>query len=269
MGALELVDWPSDRIVALSGPTEALRLPLAVRNTSGDPIQLAEASLSEVRHVGSKTSLRVEPVPVQISLAANGVTRAQVRLRLAASTPPGRYEGQVELAGQSRSLTIDILPQVKLNIRPDAVVLDAADGSQQSVAVGFDNRGNVPLTIDLAGAYPLGEEIAIAPDRLKGEAIAGGSMAAIFDRVIGREPAPALRSFGVLDLRMPDGPIVLQPGETGAAKVAVKLPGNLSPTARYHLFAPLYAADLHIIIVTAVKPSIPARAARRSKGASA
>jgi hypothetical protein len=266
MGALDLVDWPADRTLTLSGSTGALRIPLALRNSSAEPLQLAEVSLADVRLAGGGAPLRTQPAPIQLSVAGNGVTRAQLRLRLDPATPPGRYEGEVTMAGLRRTVAIDVLPEVKLGIRPAPVVVDAAAGPEQRFTVAFENRGNVPLTIDLTGDYPLGEEVPIAPDRIDKGSAAGNPLAAIFDRVIGRAPAPTLVPFGALKLAMPGGPELLQPGEARTAQVSVSLPKDLSPIARYHLFAPLYAVDLHIVVVTGAKPPIPAKPARRPKG---
>jgi hypothetical protein len=264
MGALDLVDWPADRTLALSGSAGGLKIPLALRNTSDEPLNISEATLIEVHQVGTAAPLRAEPLPLQLNLAASAVARTHLRLRLDAGAAPGRYEGRLELAGLSRQLAFDILPQVKLSVRPDPVVVDAAAGRRQDLAVGLENQGNLPLTIDLAGTYPVGEEIAIAPNRLDETDPGEQPLAALFDRVIGRIPSPVLAPFGAAKLAMPDGAHVLNPGETVTARVSIELPERLSPTARYHLFAPLYAADLHIIIVTAAKSPSPATPARRT-----
>jgi hypothetical protein len=64
---------------------------------------------------------------------------------------------------------------------------------------------------------------------------------------------------------MPGGPAPLEPGASLVASVALKLPATLSPSARYHTFAPVYDSDLHFVVVTAVKSP----AARKTTGASA
>ena len=269
MAALDLVDWPANRTLALSGSAGALSLPLALRNSTAAPVQLEDVSLAEVRLVGGQTPLRLDPAPAQVSLSPNGVTRAKVRLRLDPGTPPGRYEGQVRFAGLSRSVAIEVLPQVKLDVRPDPLVVDAAAGREQTLAVAVENRGNVALTIDLKGAYPLGEEAPIAPHRLEEIAAGGQPLAAIFDRIVGRATAPVLKPHGEIELHMPDGAAALAPGEALNLAVSLRLPADLSPTARYHVFAPLYASDLHIVIVTAAKSPLRAAPARRTKGAKA
>lgn len=263
MAELDLVDWPADRTLAVSGPAAALKIPLTLRNASGEPAQVAEASLAEVRLAGTGAPLRAEPVPLQIVVGGHGVGRAQLRLRLDPATPPGRYEGQVRLGDLARSVAIEVLPEAKLQIRPAAFVVDAAKGREQVVVAAFENRGNVALTIDVRGAYPLAVEHAAASDRLESEA-AENPLAAVMDRLLERTPRPALESFGELELAMPGGPRPLEPGGAVTIEIAVRLPARLAATARYHAFVPVYAEDLHIVVVTAAKPGGP-----RPKGAKA
>jgi hypothetical protein len=107
----------------------------------------------------------------------------------------------------------------------------------------------------------------VAADRLDSAGQSDNPLAAIFDKLIGRDPVPVLIPFGVLEMAMPGGPQPLEPGATYVAAVALKLPANLSPSARYHTFAPVYASDLHIVVVTAVKS--PALLTRKNTGAPA
>jgi hypothetical protein len=269
MGPLDLVDWPADRTLALSGSVGALRIPITLRNDSAEPALLAEASLAEVRLAGTGAPLRLQPVPVRMSVAGHGTQRTRLRLRLDPATPPGRYEGEVKLGGLARPVSIEVLPDVKLDIRPAPVVVDAALGREQTATVAFENRGNVPLTIDVSGSYPLAREAPVAADRLAATGQDGNPLAAILDKLTGREPSPALVPFGVIELAMPGGPAALAPGATLAAPISLKLPEHLSASARYHSFPPVYASDLHIVVVTAAKPPIAALSAPESTGAPA
>jgi hypothetical protein len=267
MGALDLLDWPADRTVALSGSAAGLSLPITLRNASPDVLHLANASLSEVRRVGGGPPLRQDPVPIGMNLAGDGVTRTQLRLRLDPATPPGRYEGKLKLGELTRTVAIEVLAESKLAVRPAPVVVDVSASPAHRFDATFENRGNIPLTIDLAGAYPLGEEVPIAPKPADAGGTTEDRLAALLDLLIGRETAPTLTPFGTGDLSQPGGPQVLAPGEKRVIAVEVALPEALSPTARYHLFAPLYAADLHIVIVTAAKSAAPPRTPRRTRGA--
>lgn len=267
MVGLDILDWPADRTLALSGSPTGLRLPLSLRNASPDVLRLAEASLSEVRLGGKGPPLRLDPVAVGLNVAGDGVAHAQLRLRLDPATPPGRYEGKVRFGELTRTIAIEVLAEPKLAIRPQPLVVDAAAGLEQQVQVSLENRGNVALTIDLAGDYPVGEEVPIAPGQPTGGGSTEDRLAALFDRIIGRNATPPLTPFGTAKLSQPGGPLSLAPGGTSVVAVALTLPEALSPTARYHLFAPLYAADLHILIVTAAKSAAPPRTPRRTRGA--
>jgi len=267
-GALELVDWPADKTLALSGSATGLKLPLSLRSAGPGVQSLAELSLAEVRLGGRGAPLRLQPVPVGLNLAGEGVTRARLRLRLDPATPPGRYQGKVKVGDLTRTVAIEVLAEARLAIQPAPVVLDAGAGASQQFNAAFENLGNVSLTLDLTGRYPLGEEIPIASDAADTVGSTGDQLASLLDRLSGRGSVPPLKSFGTAELGQPAGRQVLAPGETRVVAVELTLPTPLSPTARYHLMAPLYAADLHIVIVTAAK-SAPPSPRRRTRGAAA
>lgn len=262
MGALEFADAPTGKPLALSGSAAGMKLPLALRNTTGRVAHLAQASFAEVRRVGGGPPLRVEPVPVLLNVAGDGVVRTQLRLRLDPTTPPGRYEGEVRLGDLKRAVAIDVLPEPHLAIRPQPLVVDAAQGPQQRLDVAFENTGNIPLTLDLTGAYPLGEEVQV-PSAASTPPPANPGPSLLFG---GRE-RPNLIAAGTAQLSMVMGAQVLAPGEARILTVVLSLTKGLSATARYHLYAPLYAADLHLVIVTAAKTPTPAP--RTTKGAAA
>lgn len=266
MVELDLVDWPADRTLSLSGSARALRIPITLRNGSAGAIQVSNVSLAEVRLGAAGKPLRLDPIPVHLSIAANGTASARVRLRLDPTTPPGRYQGEIKLAGISRPIEIEVLEQAELVVRPAPLVVDAALGPEQRFAVAFENRGNTTLTIDLTGDYPLGEEIPLAPDRIERPADGAPRLGQIFKDVMGLSVAPALTQIGTLALFMPKGPVRLAPGEIRTEQIAVALPEGLSPVSRHHAFAPVYASDLHILIVTAAKGPPPAKARRRKQG---
>jgi hypothetical protein len=266
MDGLDLVGWPADRTLALSGRAGSLRLPVTISNATAVPIAIAEASLADVRLNAEGAPLRVKPAPVGLVVPANGVTGARIRLRLDPATPPGRYLGEVRLAGLARPVDIEVIQEIDLAIRPAPLIIDAALGERQRLAVSFESRGNVPLMLDLAGHYPLGEELPLGPERLEraGEGIE--RLARVLDQALGRVPRPSLIEVGHVELSMPGGPVRLEPAMTLTVEIEIGLPQTLSPVARLHVFVPVYGADLHIVIVTAAKPDAPARRGRRTKG---
>lgn len=258
MGALEFADGPATKPLALSGSAAGLKLPLALRNTTRSVQHLATASFADVRLAGGGPPLRIEPVPVLLNVAGDGVIRTQLRLRLDPATPPGHYEGLVKLGDLSRPVAIDVLPEPSVAIRPQPLVVDAAQGPQQRLDVAFENTGNTPLTIDLAGAYPLGQEVPVPTPTTTTSPAPSPGLSALF----GARERPNLVAAGTVQVGLAKGPEVLAPGEARTLGVTVGLGNPLSPTARYHLYIPVYAADLHIVFVTAAKTPTP-----RTKGA--
>src|SRR5262245_13193237 len=119
--ALDFVDWPKDRTLAVAGSAGGLRVPLTLKNASTQPAQLAQVSVAEVRLDGKGPPLRVEPVPIQLSVAGQGVAQTEVKLKLDDRTPPGRYEGLLKIGDLTRQVVIEVLPEPKLQIRPAGV----------------------------------------------------------------------------------------------------------------------------------------------------
>ena len=263
MGALDLVDWPPDRTLALTSQAGSLRFPIALRNASAVAVRIGEVSFDPSRPAGGAAPLRLDPAPLRLTVAANQIARANIRLQLDPATPPGRYQGELRLAGLVRPVRIDVVQRVDVTVRPQPLVIDAALGREQGFAVAFENRGNVPIVIDLVGRYPLGEEIPLSPKRAARPARGLARLGEIVDRALGGRDDVDLVEVGAVEISMPGGPADLAPGASRTEKVSIALPETLSPLARYHVFAPLYGADLHLVIVTATKTRVPARRGRR------
>ena len=266
MAKLDFIDWPADRTLSISGSAASLKIPVALRNATDGAIQVSDVSLAEVRLGAAGKPLRLAPIPVQMTVAANGTAQAKIRLRLDPATPPGRYQGEIKLGGVSRPVEIEVVERAELAIQPAPLVVDAALGPEQRFAVAFENRGNTPLTIDLTGDYPLGEEAPLASDRIERPADGVERLGQIFKDVIGLGAAPVLTQIGTVGLFMPSGPVRLEPGAIRTEQIAVALPKELSPVARHHVFAPVYTTDLHIVIVTAAKRPPTAKVTRRKQG---
>lgn len=258
MAGIDLVDWPDDQPLRISGAPAALRAPLALRD---DPAAAPpQAALIDVRSASGE----------MVATRSVGLARGQMRVRLDPTTPPGRYAGAVEIAGVTRPVEIDVVEAIDLAVRPSSVMIDLARGRAQKIGVAFENRGNGPLTIDLTGDYPLGEELPIFPERTEPETGGGlQRLADLFARTIGVRARRAMREAGRVTLAMPDGAISLAPGAAGVATVSVTVSEGLSSVVRYRAFIPIYAADLELVAVTATKQAPPKeRRPARSQGAS-
>ncbi|MFT3976298.1 MAG: hypothetical protein QM688_04175 [Sphingomonas bacterium] len=240
------VDASDDRMLRLSGPPSSLRA--AVEATTG-PV-----SLIGVASAGG------QPIAARSASVGGG----RMRLRLDSATPAGRYTGKVDLAGVVRPIEIDVVETVALQIRPSPLVIDLAAGTTQRAGIQIEIRGNVALDIDLTGDYPLGEELPLFRD--DSAPMESGSLTRLAHLFTGAGTSGArhvLREAGRVAITMPEGAARLEPGETRTVAIGVTLPGNLSPTARYRCFIPVYVEDLELVAVTAAKQP----AAPRKRGA--
>jgi hypothetical protein len=265
MAALELADWPADQTLAVSGEAGSLRIAFNLRNESDRAIKVAEMSLANVKLGGDGAPLRTAPIPVGLVAPAKLTTLAKVRLRLDPATPPGLYEGGVRLAHLERPVAIEVIEQVSLAIQPAPVVIDAALGRKQRFSAAFENRGNVPLTIDVTGVYPLGLEQPFAASRALRAEEGVARLGQLLDEALGLTEGPAVIKVGTAELSMPNGPASLAPGASATLTIEIALPEGLAPAARHHVFAPVYASDLHVAIVTAAKSHGAARRTRTPK----
>lgn len=262
MDGLDLIDWPADRVLSLSTIDGALKVPVSLRHASGR-LASGAVAMAEFRLGADGRALRVDPIAVALTPAHDGAANAKVRLRIDPATPPGLYRGEMSIAGVVRPLEVEVTARTALRLRPAPLVMDVSQGVEQHFGVLFENLGNTVLTIDVTGEYPLGVE-----DPLRGGAEPpprdDDVMAVLLERSGGAISGRSLTPAGAARLFMPDGPFELSAGATRSTPVAVTVPDQLQPTARHHLFAPVYTGDLHIIVVSAAKP--PAPGGRKRQG---
>jgi hypothetical protein len=107
-------------------------------------------------------------VPVRVAMggdakkgASDLVVRAtriegdmMLQMALPARTPPGTYEGTVDLDGETRAVVIDVEPEVEIQVVPDQLTLQASPGDKVPVELTIANAGNV--AVEIRGAYALG-----------------------------------------------------------------------------------------------------------------
>jgi hypothetical protein len=256
MAAPRSSDTRAGTKLRMAGSPSSLRTSLE-QGSAGAPVAVQVASVEATSATGAVLTAR-----------SASVVGGRVRLRLDPGTPSGRYTGKLSVAGSAQPIEIDVVETTALRIRPASLILDLAVGHAQQASVAVENRGNVALTIDLTGDYPLGEELpllAVEPAAAPDDGLQ--RLAALFSRASGTRPGRALREVGHVTLAMPDGSVQLEPGATRMVSVGMVFPRGLSATARYRAFIPLYSEDLELVAVTSAKQKPPARPARsRKKG---
>jgi hypothetical protein len=82
-------------------------------------------------------AVRVRPLP----------DARKVTLRLPRSTPPGTYEGTVEIGGETVPIVAEVEPRPLAQAEPRRIVLEAGPGETAAVDVTLVNTGNVALDV--------------------------------------------------------------------------------------------------------------------------
>jgi hypothetical protein len=267
MAAPQLLDWPVDQPLQLSGPPGSMRFPVTMNAASDLTLTPQPVALVDVR---ASTGAALEPRSLTLGLGAlaGGIAKGRAHLRLDPATPPGSYKGGIEIGGVTRSIEINVVEQVKLSVRPAPLIFDWAKGLIQILPVTFENNGNVALLIDVCGAYPLGREMPITSHQDGKDNVSGlDQLTNLFAGLTGARSRPALIEVGGIDLAMPDGPLILAPGSAQAAMIQITVPDGLSATARFRAYIPIYIADLEIAVVTASKQPPVSKAKLGTKGA--
>jgi hypothetical protein len=204
--------------------------PLYFRGTPGD--------LSAALRGTDETPRRL-PVEVELASTRGGrhVTRATrlpddmlVQMTLPPRTPPGRYRGTVEIAGEKREVVIEVEPEVELRLVPDQLSIHASPGDEAPAALTIANAGNV--SVELRRAYAFGVfaaggleralHHAYTDDRPEGET-----------RIDYLAERLAEEHGGLVRVRVEEGAGRLEPGHTREVLLRFQVPPRLRPGRTY------------------------------------
>jgi hypothetical protein len=199
------------------------------------------------RHVGVQMSTVV--------LHPGHTRRVPVRITVPDQAPPGRYEGELVVAGEALGVVLHVVENYDLHVAPAEVVLENAAGDRTVRQIVCTNRGNVPLWIGEIGAVVLDDELttcrslravtAAWPDE-------GGEHDAVdrfVDLYVKEGWKKVVEHSGVLRVHTSGGPREIAPGETELVDLEITLPDRLEPRTRYTAVAPLYTTHLTFRIV--------------------
>lgn len=181
--------------------------------------------------------------------------RVPIRILVPDHSPPGRYDGELMVAGRVLAVVLHVVEEYDLDVAPAEVVLENAAGDRTVRQIVCTNRGNVPLMIGEIGAVVLDDELttcrslravtAAWPDE-------GGEHDAVHrfvDLYVKEGWKKVVEHSGVLRVHTAGGPREIAPGETEVVDLEITLPDRLEPRTRYTAVAPLYTTDLTFRIV--------------------
>lgn len=201
---------------------------------------------------------RIAPLALQAEPFGAGATR--LSFALPESTPPGAYEGTVQIGEERVPVVVEVAAQPDLDASPPSFTLSVAPGSEAHLDVMLVNRGNVPVEIQRAYAFNLLERGGIEEAvhaALREKAESGEQrLARLMDFLTERHG-------GLVRVAVEDGAGTLAPGEAREVRAELRFGSELRPGAVYN--STWEIANLNLFIEVHVEERAPRR--RRKEAA--
>jgi hypothetical protein len=242
-----VLDLPEDKPIVLVGQPGAMRGEFHLKNPGTERLVLRGSQLHGTAQEGTAIAHTLPPVV----LRPGARRRVPLKFQLPPHTPPGEYQVELEAAGRAHPVLLHVTEVVRLDVAPAQVVIENDPGAKVVKRVVFSNQGNVPLTVGHIGAVPLDDDLLECRVGRAAYIIAGDQVTGLDDffAELVRQTKAALEQSGVLRVRNLAGTVVLQPGDTRAVELEVRVPKGLNNRSRYRGVVALYTTDLEFVIV--------------------
>jgi hypothetical protein len=154
-----------------------------------------------------------------------------LRVRLAANTPPGLYKAVAKIKGKSVPIEIHVEERTRISVTPTLLAIAGNPGDKVNITTLFINRGNTTIEIprtDAIGIYDdKGIETAFASTYRQDN----DDVINLLGHFVGK-----LREGhgGLLKLRITNGYGALSPEERTAVEIEAQVPSKLKPGHHYH-----------------------------------
>jgi hypothetical protein len=182
-----------------------------------------------------------------------GLGLGKATLRLPKSTPPGKYEGSVEIGGLEFPVVIEVEPRAKVEVSPSRLAFEVEPGKEVTADVTLLNVGNVPCDVPAASTFCVFD---------------GSGVDHAFWVAFVSEPPEGKQRIdlllddlaeshgGLVEVRARAGERTIPPGESREVQVTLRFSDRLRPG---HAYAGSWDAEgLHL----RVRVSVPARKGR-------
>ena len=244
----------SGRTMTLAGTPGKLQHELEFHNGGDERAILRQASFAspQLEEAAGRAAGVLMPTVV---LHPGHARRVPIGIMIPSHTPPGRYDGELTVAGEAVPVVVHVVEDYDLEVAPDEIVVESRPGDRTVRQIVCSNKGNVPLVIGEIGALVLDDELtncrslravtAAWPDE-------GGQHDAVdrfVDLFVKDGWKKVVEHSGVLRVHTVGGPREVAPGESEVVDLEITLPDKLEPRTRYSAFAPLYTTDLTFRIV--------------------
>ena len=247
-------------VLTLVGGPGAIPHQLEFHNGGDQLAVLRQATLTSPE-LEAATGRHLGVVMPTVVLHPGQAKRVSIRVTIPLHTAPGRYDGELVVAGEAVAVVIHVVENYELDVAPTEVILENRPGDRTVRQIVCTNRGNIPLVIGEIGAVVLDDELttcrslrvvtAAWPDE-------DGQRDAVdrfVDLYVKEGWKKVVEHSGVL--RSAHGSAVreLLPGRTQLVELEITLPDKLEPGPAHRC-----RPDVH------VRPDLPDRAHAGSAG---
>ena len=246
---------PEDEPLVLTGPPARLAGRLELHNPGSDRLVLRHAGLKDPS--GKLFARQMFGALPTLVLRPEQGRSVPLSVAVDPTTPPGEYQVELDVAGQTRPVVLHVTEAFTLTLRPSTLVVANRPGQAQRKRVVVTNTGNVAFTVGDIGEVDLKDDlawerairIAVEPwpdrDKVDIEKI----VVAVLEEVRRRD-----ERLGSLMMRLSGGPVEVRPGETAAIDLDITAPEGLPGSGRYRGRAALLTQDLEIVVVSSGAP---------------
>jgi hypothetical protein len=243
-----VVGGSEDEPLVLSGPPAELTGRIQLHNPSGAKVVLRDAGLKDPSGVLRLPEARHVVQPLVLRPDQGGSLPLSIAVDPA--TPPGEYRAELDVAGRTRAVLLQVAEVVDLTVEPRSLVIVNRPGTAQKKRLIVTNEGNTaftlgdPVTVDLRedppryGALRVAIEPLLRGDKLDLDELVVALLA------VAREE----ERLGSVEVRA-RRQVEVQPGETTAVELELTLKDELVATRRYRGRLPVVTRDVDVIVV--------------------
>jgi hypothetical protein len=171
------------------------------------------------------------PTPVTahvVRIGAKGLSN--LRLDLPRWTPPGSYEGVLQLGDEEQRVVIDVEPRPKLRMSPRRLSLTGRPKDVVKASVTLANVGNVPCEVRGVAVFALFDPSSLERATQRAFQSSGSGEERFLDR-LAAEVSDGYA--GTVRLKVESGAGQLEPGDSRDLEVTLNLPDGLKAGRTY------------------------------------
>jgi len=168
-------------------------------------------------------------IPVEVRSGRHGARR--MRMRLARTTPPGRYAAELQIEGKNYPVTLDVASAPRLRIFPSSADFEGRPGGDAEAEITLVNEGNVTIEVPETAKVGIydddGVEFAFADTYRQDSDDA--------NLLVGHWLRKLREGYGgLLKLHMTEGAGPLGPEQRRVVRISTRIPSKLRPRHSYH-----------------------------------